>query len=86
MHWVTTWEHRANSAIAPLCGLARDLPVLTHGVNDEEWDLDWKFVAVRKAIEQDPRPFVWIDDGIDSSETRPLRRGNGPTASPCRPS
>ena len=65
MHWVTTWEHRANSAIAPLCGLARDLPVLLHGVNDEEWDLDWKFVAVRNAVEQDPRPFVWIDDDID---------------------
>ncbi len=64
-HWVTTWEHRANSAIAPLCGLARDLPVLTHGDHDEEWDLDWKFIAVRKVVEQDPRPFVWIDDDID---------------------
>jgi uncharacterized protein YegL len=65
IHWVTTWEDRANSAIAPLCGLPRDLPLLTHGDNDEEWDLDWKFVEVRKLVEHDPRPFVWIDDDID---------------------
>ena len=65
IQWVTTWEHRAGSAIAPLCGLPRDLPVLLHGVNDEEWDLDWKFHAVRGVIEHDPRPFVWIDDDID---------------------
>ncbi len=64
-HWVSTWEHRANSAIAPLCGLPRDLPVLLHGLNDEEWDLDWKFVAVRQVVEKDPRPLVWIDDDID---------------------
>ena len=63
--WVTTWGHRANSAIAPLCGLPRGLPVLVPGDDDEEWDLDWKFLAVRQMVEQDPRPFVWIDDDID---------------------
>ena len=63
--WVTTWGHRANSAIAPPCGLPRDLPVLVQGDNDEEWDLDWKFRAVRQVVEADPRPFVWIDDDID---------------------
>jgi hypothetical protein len=47
IHWVTTWEGRANSAIAPRCGLPRDLPVLTHGDDGEEWDLDWKFAVVR---------------------------------------
>ncbi len=63
--WVTTWGHRANSAIAPLCGLPRDLPVLVPGDDGEEWDLDWKFLVVRQVVEQDPRPFVWIDDDID---------------------
>jgi hypothetical protein len=63
--WVTTWGHRANSAIAPLCGIPRDLPVLAHGDNDEAWDVDWKFVAVRQLVEEDPRPFVWLDDNID---------------------
>ena len=63
---MTTWEgHRANSAIAPPCGLPRDLPVLVPEDNDEEWDLDWNFLAVRQVVEADPRPSVWIDDDID---------------------
>lgn len=65
LHWVTTWEDRANSAIAPLCGLPRDPPVLTHGDNGEEFDLDWKFSVVRELVDRHPRPFVWIDDDID---------------------
>jgi hypothetical protein len=65
IHWVTTWEDRVASTIAPRCGLPRDLPVLTRDDGGEEWDLDWKFVAVREAVAQDPRPFVWIDDDID---------------------
>ena len=65
IHWATTWEHRADSAIAPLCGLPRGLPVLTPRDADEEWDLDWKFLAVRRLVERDPRPFVRIDDDID---------------------
>jgi hypothetical protein len=31
----------------------------------ESWDLDWKFLEVRRAVERDPRPFVWIDDDLD---------------------
>ncbi len=65
IRWATTWEHRADSAIAPLCGLPRGLPVLTPRDEDEEWDLDWKFLEVRRSVERDPRPFVWIDDDID---------------------
>ncbi len=68
IHWVTTWEHRAGSDIAPRCGLPRDLPVLTRIDHGEEWDLSWKFLAVRRAVEEDPRPFVWIDDDIDFLE------------------
>ena len=65
IHWATTWEHRADSAIAPLCRLPRGLPVLSPLDEVEEWDLDWKFLAVRRSVERDPRPFVWIDDDID---------------------
>ncbi len=64
IHWATTWEHRADSAIAPLCGLPRGLPVLSPLNEAEEWE-DWKFLAVRRTVEHDPRPFVWIDDDID---------------------
>lgn len=65
IRWVTTWEHRAGSAIALRCGLPRDLPVLSRDDGGEEWELDWKFLAVRTAVDEDPRPFVWIDDDID---------------------
>jgi Swiss Army Knife RNA repair-like protein len=65
IHWATTWEHRADSAIAPLCGLPRGLPVLSPLDEAEEWERDWKFLAVRRSVERDPRPFVWIDDDID---------------------
>jgi hypothetical protein len=65
IHWATTWGHRADSAIAPLCGLPRGLPVLSPRNEAEEWDLDWKFLAVRRSVQRDPRPFVWIDDDID---------------------
>ncbi len=65
IHWVSIWEDRAGSAIAPRCGLPRDLPVLTRDGGGEEWDIDWKFRAVRTMVEQGPRPFVWIDDDID---------------------
>ena len=65
IHWVTTWEHRADSAIAPLCGLPSGLPVLSPLDEGEEWERDWKFLAVRRSVERDPRPFVWIDDDID---------------------
>lgn len=65
IHWATTWEQRADSAIAPLCGFPRGLPVLSPLDEVEEWDLDWKFLAVRRSVERDPRPFVWIDDDID---------------------
>jgi hypothetical protein len=72
IHWVTTWEHRADSAIAPLCGLPRGLPVLSPLDEAEEWDLDWKFLAVRRSVERDPRPFVWIDDDIDYFQDGPV--------------
>ena len=65
IQWATTWEHRADSAIAPLCGLPSGLPVLSPLDEAEEWELDWKFLAVRRSVERDPRPFVWIDDDID---------------------
>jgi len=65
IQWATTWEHRADSTIAPLCGLPPGLPVLTAREEAESWDLDWKFLEVRRAVERDPRPFVWIDDDLD---------------------
>jgi hypothetical protein len=64
--WVTTWEHRADSHIAPLCDLPRDLPVLTKPRQAADPWGGWKFHEVRRAVERDPKPFVWVDDDIDS--------------------
>ena len=63
IHWATTWEHRADSAIAPLCGLPRaSVPLPRRG---RGMGRDWKFLAVRRSVGARPRPFVWIDDDID---------------------
>lgn len=64
--WATTWEHRADSHIAPLCGLPWGLPVLTRPVNATDPWGGWKFHEVRRTVKHDPRPFVWVDDDIDS--------------------
>lgn len=63
--WATTWEHRADSAIAPRCGLPRGLPFLTMPCDATDHWAGWKFDAVRRSVEFDPRPFVWLDDDID---------------------
>jgi hypothetical protein len=52
---------RHRTSLRPPPGPARPCS----GDNDVEWDVDWKFLAVRQMVEQDPRPFVWIDDDID---------------------
>jgi len=82
IQWVTTWEHRADSTIAPLCGLPSGLPVLTPRDEAEEWDLDWKFLEVRRAVERDPRPFVWIDDDLDFFQDGQLSAREWATSSP----
>jgi HAD domain in Swiss Army Knife RNA repair proteins len=64
--WVTTWEHHADTYIAPLCGLPRDLSVLTSPDGVDTWHGTWKFDAVRRAVSEDPRPFVWVDDDLDA--------------------
>jgi hypothetical protein len=64
--WATTWGHRADSHIAPLCGLPRGLPVLSRPVNATDPWGGWKFHEVRRTVEGDLRPFVWLDDDIDS--------------------
>jgi hypothetical protein len=74
--WATTWEHRADSHIAPLCGLPRGLPVLTEpDYGAAPWGR-WKFQVVRRAVESDPRPFVWVDDDIDSFRTASMTARN----------
>jgi hypothetical protein len=72
IHWVTMWEHRAGSAIAPRCGVPRDLPVLPREGPGEEWEGDWKFEAIKRAVDEHPKPFIWIDGDIDFLDDGPL--------------
>jgi hypothetical protein len=56
--WATTWEHRANTVIAPVIGLP-NLPVIDVGGAGESW----KFPAVARYAGD--RPLVWLDDDFD---------------------
>jgi hypothetical protein len=69
--WATTWEHNADSIVAPLCGLPRSLRVLTRPRSTTRMDGAWKFDEVRHVVTDDMRPFVWIDDDIDAFRLGP---------------
>jgi hypothetical protein len=64
--WATTWEHHADTYIAPLCGLPSGLDLLTDLSDRGVWHGTWKFDEVRRLVNEDPRPFVWVDDDIDT--------------------
>jgi hypothetical protein len=69
--WATTWEHNADSMIAPLCGLPRGMRVLVRPHSTTHLDGGWKFDEVRRSVAEDMRPFVWIDDDIDAFRNGP---------------
>ncbi|GAA2797633.1 hypothetical protein GCM10010452_27460 [Crossiella cryophila] len=58
--WATTWEHRANSQLAPLLGLP-ELPVIYFG--EPVLDSVWKYPAVARYAHG--RTLLWFDDDFD---------------------
>jgi HAD domain in Swiss Army Knife RNA repair proteins len=64
--WATTWEHLADEVVAPLCGMRRGLDFLERPLNTIHKDGTWKFDVVRRSVAEGMRPFIWIDDDIDS--------------------
>jgi hypothetical protein len=64
--WVTTWERNADSMVAPIVDLPRGLRVLDKPDGFAGHDTDWKFDVVRSALTSDMRPFVWIDDDMET--------------------
>lgn len=65
--WATTWEHTANSEIAPLVGLP-ELPVIEVGGPRQLPDTNvmWKTPAVADYVSG--RPFLWFDDDVDLND------------------
>lgn len=61
--WLTTWEHKANEWISPLFGWPKFRVAERVTPSLDFW---WKEAAFRQIHEDNPMPFVWIDDDIDS--------------------
>lgn len=59
--WATTWEHDANTHIAPRIGLTKPLPVIEFGMRRAVSAWHWKLPDVNRVI-GDERPFAWLDD------------------------
>lgn len=87
--WATTWEHDANTWIAPVLGLP-DLPVIEFG--EQRWmqarlDSNDSFkthhIAAWTRRFAPGIPWAWVDDHVSSRRDRQwLRRALGPTAPP----
>ncbi len=72
--WATTWEHKANEAIAPLLGLP-PLPVVEFG--QARMGDTWKLPAV--AAFAGDRPRAWVDDELFADAHRWADRRDEPT-------
>jgi hypothetical protein len=64
--WVTTWEHNADLKIAHLLDLPRGLMVLDMPDGAAELGAAWKLDVVSRVVTAEMRPFVWVDDDMDT--------------------
>ncbi|RMI33516.1 HAD domain-containing protein [Nocardia stercoris] len=77
--WATTWEHDANSHIAPLLGLP-ELPVVEFTGSARSPGPEGTFFKTVDLIAYAAgRPFAWVDDDIRDTDRRYLDR-NYPAA------
>lgn len=67
--WLTTWQKDADRIVAPLVGLPQGLRVLYPPADTSDSDPVWKFTVLRRTVDADPRPFVWLDDGVNTFAT-----------------
>lgn len=95
--WATTWEHEANSIIAPLVGLP-ELPVIEWPDAARGWVLDqpphhgsWKTRHIAAWLDAhatgpDGRalPWVWVDDDVNRFDRSWLAEHYGQSAPPHR--
>lgn len=61
--WATTWSDSIDEDVAPLAGLPLGLRVAARmPLEPAEAATNWKLVQVRRLVEREQRPFIWIDD------------------------
>ncbi|GLW68274.1 hypothetical protein Kpho02_05730 [Kitasatospora phosalacinea] len=64
--WATTWQHEANTCVAPLLGLP-PLPVLEEGDDaDAPYGVHWKTPLLVEHAEG--TAFAWLDDEIGAAD------------------
>jgi hypothetical protein len=63
--WCTDWEDGANVTVAPLFGVAGDLPVIRHQPGRSRW---WKLEGV--AAYAGERALAWADDRMRNEARR----------------
>lgn len=70
--WATSWEHGANRLLSPLLGLPSDLPTILWPDRTPVRRGSWKTPYVADWVGD--RPFVWVDDDVDSDDVRFFHR------------
>jgi hypothetical protein len=74
--WLTTWEERAQELLAPVLGLrAFQLAAEDTDPLSIHW---WKHTVVQQWWENDPRPFIWVDDELADADSVPEWLGQLP--------
>lgn len=63
IRWATTWSDTIDRDVTPFVGLPTGLLVAARLPGEVAEALtNWKFTQVRAVVEQEQRPFVWLDD------------------------
>ncbi len=61
--WATTWSDTIDRDVTPFVGLPAGLHVAARLPLEATAALtNWKFAQIRCIVEQEQRPFVWLDD------------------------
>lgn len=61
--WATTWSESIDDDVSPYCGLPSGLRVAASPPDRQgATSTNWKLVQIRRIVETEGRPFVWVDD------------------------
>jgi hypothetical protein len=74
--WATSWEHAANTSLAPVLGLP-ELPLVSFAGSSARQGRTWKLAAVKRFVRD--RPMAWVDDELGLDAHRWADRRSEPT-------